>query len=187
MTFARIPGVTRVSVGYIGADATNGARRATYSSVCGGDGNAEALRVEFDDDVVSYETLLETFFASHDAGRRATAQYRSAIWPNSEAQRVKAMAVIDAIERERRAPVTTTIEDPRRTTWFSAEWYHQSYKAKNNARFAAAAVIFCLNNFAPDAPFRVEISQALTLAVIASIVPQVVPQFDRLFDALDDE
>ena len=184
--FSSLEGVTSVTPGYIGADDATGRQRATYSSVCGGDGNAEALRVEFDDDVITYEALLEAFFNAHDAGRRSTAQYRSAIWPNTEAQRVTAMRVIEKLENERRMPVMTTIENPNSTTFWRAEWYHRNYKAKNNARLAAAAAIFCLNNFAPDAPFRVEISQFLTLAVIVSIIPQVVPQFDRIFDALDE-
>ena len=80
--FSSLAGVTSVTVGYIGADDATG-QRATYSSVCGGDGNAEALRVEFDDDVITYEALLEAFFNAHDAGRSIAAQFGRILKPSA--------------------------------------------------------------------------------------------------------
>jgi peptide-methionine (S)-S-oxide reductase len=59
-------------VGYTGADAPN----PTYNSVCRGDGHTEALRVEFDPTVISYEQLLDQFFDQHMPTRKSKAQYK---------------------------------------------------------------------------------------------------------------
>lgn len=59
-------------VGYTGAEAPN----PTYNSVCRGDGHTEALRVEFDPKVISYEQLLDAFFDQHMPTRKSKAQYK---------------------------------------------------------------------------------------------------------------
>ena len=59
-------------MGYTGADAPN----PTYNSVCRGDGHTEALRVEFDPTVISYEQLLDQFFDQHMPTRKSKAQYK---------------------------------------------------------------------------------------------------------------
>ena len=93
--FNDVVGVTKVESGYTGGDVAN----PTYKQVCGGDtGHAEAIRVTFDPDVVSYDDLLDIFFATHDPtqlnrqGNDVGTQYRSAIFPQDEEQERRARA-----------------------------------------------------------------------------------------------
>ena len=87
--FDRVPGVLRTEVGYAGGHTEN----PTYRDVCShGTGHAEVLRVEFDPSVVSFEQLLEVFWAMHDPtqvnrqGPDVGDQYRSAIFTSSDEQ-----------------------------------------------------------------------------------------------------
>ena len=61
--FSQLKGVHKVESGYIGGHTLN----PTYKAICNGDtGHAEGIRITFDADVVSFETLLEVFLVSHD-------------------------------------------------------------------------------------------------------------------------
>src|ERR671917_366096 len=95
--FKDVIGVSRVESGYIGGTVPN----PTYRQVCGGDtGHAEAIRVTFDPEQVSYDDLLDIFFATHDPtqlnrqGNDVGTQYRSAIFPQSPDQEQKAREAI---------------------------------------------------------------------------------------------
>jgi peptide-methionine (S)-S-oxide reductase len=109
----------------------------TYEYVCTSrTGHAEVVRVEFDPQRVSYETLLEVFFASHDPttpnrqGPDVGSQYRSAIFYHSPEQKQTATAAKQRADSSGRfsAPIVTTIE-PAATFW-RAEEYHQRYLEK---------------------------------------------------------
>jgi len=126
--FRDVIGVTAVESGYIGGTVPN----PTYKDVCSGrTGHAEGIKVTFDPDVVSYGELLDMFMATHDPtqlnrqGNDIGTQYRSAIFPLDEDQRVEAEAAIVRAQEERSAQVVTTIEGP--APWFPAENYHQLY------------------------------------------------------------
>ena len=112
-----------MTVGYAGAegksDTKNIDRAVTYQSVCSGDGNTEALKIRFDASKVTVEELLEVFFASHDAtARTATAQYESAIWPQSEEQAEKVKAYVERLnEKTRGRPIATKIRNPNKTRY----------------------------------------------------------------------
>ena len=61
--FRRLQGVTETAVGYTGGETAN----PSYKEVCGGDtGHAEAVRVSFDPGQITYDQLLEVFWAVHD-------------------------------------------------------------------------------------------------------------------------
>ena len=127
--FLDIMGVKSVESGYTGGQTVN----PTYKQVCGGDtGHAEAIRITFDDSVISYDDLLDTFFATHDPtqlnrqGNDIGTQYRSAIFPLDEAQRAEAEAAIARWNAEHEGQrAVTTIEGP--AVWYPAEDYHQEY------------------------------------------------------------
>src|SRR3954469_23007775 len=96
--FKDVIGVEKVESGYIGGNVSN----PTYKQVCGGDtGHAEAIRITFDRDQLSYDDLLDIFFATHEPtqlnrqGNDVGTQYRSAIFPLDEAQERKAEAAIE--------------------------------------------------------------------------------------------
>lgn len=126
--FRDVIGVSEVESGYLGGTLPN----PTYKQVCsGGTGHAEAIRVTFDPDVVTYGELLDIFMATHDPtqlnrqGNDIGTQYRSAIFPLDDEQRAEAEAGIARAQEERAQPVVTTIEGP--AEWYPAEDYHQEY------------------------------------------------------------
>src|SRR4028119_67592 len=87
--FLDVVGVKSVESGYTGGQVPN----PTYRQVCGGDtGHAEAIRITFDNEQLSFDDLLNIFFATHDPtqlnrqGNDVGTQYRSAIFPQDEAQ-----------------------------------------------------------------------------------------------------
>jgi len=129
-----IPGVVETEVGYSGGTTPN----ATYERVkAGGTGHAEAVRIVFDPERVSYEDLLGYFFRMHDPttqnrqGNDAGTQYRSAIFYADEEQRKTAEAVKARVEASGkwRRPIVTQIV-PASDFW-SAEEYHQDYLEKH--------------------------------------------------------
>ena len=130
--FKDVIGVTSVESGYLGGHVAN----PNYRQVCGGDtGHAEAIRVGFDPDQITYGQLLDIFFATHDPtqlnrqGNDVGTQYRSAIFPADEAQEAEARAAIARAQADQSKPIVTTIEKPEgvAATWYEAEGYHQDY------------------------------------------------------------
>jgi peptide-methionine (S)-S-oxide reductase len=126
--FKDVIGVSRVESGYIGGTVPS----PTYKQVCGGDtGHAEAIRVTFDPDVISYDEILDIFFATHDPtqlnrqGNDIGTQYRSAVFPHSPAQDAAAREAIKRAQPDWPQPIVTTIEPL--TEWYPAEYYHQDY------------------------------------------------------------
>jgi peptide-methionine (S)-S-oxide reductase len=129
--FERVPGVVGTEVGYAGGHTEN----PTYRDVCShGTGHAEVLRVEFDPSVVSFEQLLEVFWAMHDPtqvnrqGPDVGDQYRSAIFTSSDEQMRAAEASRDAAQARFDRPIATEIT-PASDFW-RAEDYHQQYLVK---------------------------------------------------------
>jgi len=129
--FDDIVGVTAVESGYTGGQVVN----PTYRQVCGGDtGHAEAIRVHFEPNQISYGELLDIFFAVHDPtqlnrqGNDIGPQYRSAIFPHSPEQEAEARAAIARAQKDRDKPIVTTIEPEG--PWYVAEDYHQEYFAR---------------------------------------------------------
>ncbi|MDH5669172.1 MAG: peptide-methionine (S)-S-oxide reductase MsrA [Nitrospira sp.] len=132
--YDHIRGVDAVESGYIGGETAN----PTYEAVCGGrTGHAEAVRITFAPEIVSYRTLLEVFFAIHDPttlnrqGGDTGTQYRSAIFFCSPAQRQTAEDIIAELTEQRRyaGPIVTQVVQA--TQWYEAEAYHQEYFARN--------------------------------------------------------
>ena len=127
--FRSIDGVSVVESGYIGGANPN----PTYKQVCGGGtGHAEAIRLTFDESLVSLADLLDIHFATHDPtqlnrqGGDVGTQYRTALFPLDDEQRAEGEAAIarwnDAHPGQK---AVTTIEGP--ATWYPAEDYHQEY------------------------------------------------------------
>ncbi|MEA3079859.1 MAG: peptide-methionine (S)-S-oxide reductase [Sphingomonadales bacterium] len=133
--FLDVVGVKSVESGYTGGTVPN----PTYRQVCDGDtGHAEAIRVTFDPEQLSYDDLLDIFFATHDPtqlnrqGNDVGTQYRSAIFPLDEEQERQARAAIERANQELGGRVVTTIEP--KAEWYPAEDYHQDYWAGEGQR-----------------------------------------------------
>jgi peptide-methionine (S)-S-oxide reductase len=132
--FRKVPGVASTAVGYMGGTVAN----PTYEQVCTDTtGHAEVVQVEFDPAVVSYDALLETFWAEHDPtqlnrqGPDVGRQYRSVIFTHSPEQETAAHASKSAHQERSSRPIVTEIA-PASEFW-RAEEYHQCYFSKNRS------------------------------------------------------
>ena len=132
--FRQIEGVAETEVGYTGGHTES----PTYRKVCAGNtGHAEAVRVQFDPEVVTYEKLVRFFWTMHDPTTRnrqgpdVGSQYRSAIFTHSEKQQRVAERVKKELEEAGsfQRPITTEIAPAGEFT--RAEEYHQRYFEKN--------------------------------------------------------
>ena len=126
--FLDLAGVQSVESGYTGGNTI----APTYKQICGGDtGHAEAIRITFDADELSFDDLLDIFFATHDPtqlnrqGNDVGTQYRSAIFPQSAEQEEQARAAVARANEANGGRVVTTIEPA--AEWYPAEDYHQNY------------------------------------------------------------
>ena len=126
--FRDVIGVTAVESGYIGGSVPS----PSYKAVCAGTtGHAEAIKVDFDPEAISYAEILDVFLGTHDPtqlnrqGNDVGTQYRSAIFPLDDAQRAEAEAAVARANQEHDGRVVTTIEGP--AIWYPAEDYHQEY------------------------------------------------------------
>jgi peptide-methionine (S)-S-oxide reductase len=134
--FWQLEGVFITAVGYAAGITPN----PTYQEVCSGlTGHNEVVRVVFDPKIVTYETLLKTFWENHNPtqgmrqGNDVGTQYRSGIYFYSESQKALAEASKDAYQKALQGAgygeITTEIlEAPE---FYFAEEYHQQYLAKN--------------------------------------------------------
>jgi peptide-methionine (S)-S-oxide reductase len=128
-------GIVVTAAGYAAGITPN----PTYEEVCSGQtGHNEVVLVAFDPKVISYDTLLKTFWESHDPtqgmrqGNDVGTQYRSGIYVYSKAQRELAEASRasygEALKARRFGAITTEILDA--PEFYFAEDYHQQYLAK---------------------------------------------------------
>jgi peptide-methionine (S)-S-oxide reductase len=129
--FRQVPGVVEAVSGFSGGHTVS----PTYREVCGhGTGHAEVVQVTFDPAVVSYEQLLEVFWAMHDPtqvnrqGPDVGDQYRSIILTHSDEQQATALASREKAQPTHHRPISTQIEPFE--VFYPAEDYHQHYYDK---------------------------------------------------------
>ena len=132
--FENLDGVQDVESGYIGGHTEN----PTYRDICtGSTGHAEVTQITFDPSVISYETLLDWLWRSHNPttlnqqGADKGTQYRSAIFYHSEAQREAAEVSKKAAQAHFDRPIVTEITEA--SIYYPAEEYHQDYYRLNKA------------------------------------------------------
>lgn len=136
--FDAVDGVESTTSGYIGGDTID----PTYQQVtAGGTGHAEAVRVVYDPEVVSYRRLLEVFWHNIDPtveNRQfcdVGSQYRSAIFFHDEEQRRLARETREGIEESGVLPGPVKTEIVPADTFYVAEDYHQNYHQENPIRY----------------------------------------------------
>ncbi|KAJ7157629.1 peptide methionine sulfoxide reductase [Mycena crocata] len=131
-------GIISTTVGYTGGNPliTN----PDYKTVCSGTtDHAEAVRIEFDSDMVGYADLVEFFYRTHDPttvnrqGGDVGTQYRSAIFTTTPEQTAIAQRVTEQVQKKHFTPKGTKITTEIQTAgpWWDAEDYHQLYLIKN--------------------------------------------------------
>jgi peptide-methionine (S)-S-oxide reductase len=132
--FRKIPGVTDAAVGYEGGTTPN----PTYKQVCTDrTGHAEVVELDYDPARVSYEQMLDAFFAMHDPttpnrqGPDVGSQYRSVVFFHTPEQRDAALKAKEALgaSGKLRRPVVTEVVPA--ATFYRAEEYHQRYFEKH--------------------------------------------------------
>ncbi len=134
--FWQTEGVYTTAVGYAGGLTKN----PSYKEVCTGlTGHNEVVKVVFDPKIINYEALLKIFWEAHDPtqgmrqGNDVGTQYRSGIYPYSDAQNKAALASRETYGQTLAAAgygaITTEITEA--PEFYYAEDYHQQYLAKN--------------------------------------------------------
>lgn len=142
--FLQLEGVSDINPGYIGGKDAN----PTYEQVCSGySGHAEAVQIAFDPGKISYQELLEVFFATHDPttinrqGADVGSQYRSEIFYTNDSQKVAAQNYIDLLNKENTLGKKVVTKMSLATTFYVAEDYHQNYYNQNKEKSYCAYVI----------------------------------------------
>ena len=132
--FRTINGVTKTEVGYSGGHTEN----PTYESICyENTDHAEVLLVEFDEDLISYELLVDEFWKCHDPttldrqGPDVGRQYRSVIYYYDDIQNNIANNSKDKHQASFQNNLVTEISPA--DVFYKAEEYHQKYILKGNS------------------------------------------------------
>lgn len=130
--FSHVKGVTAVTSGYAGGDAVT----ANYKAVCGGDTeHIEVIKVEFDENIISLEIILDIFFATHDPttqdrqGNDIGRQYASVVFYTDDEQKPTIDRVIGKLRDEQGVKVVTEVHPA--PAFYEAEDYHQDFYANN--------------------------------------------------------
>jgi len=125
--FQRVNGVKKVVSGYSGGKRKN----PTYEQVCSGaTGHAEVVEIEFDENIISYDEILDIFFEIHDPtqlnrqGNDIGTQYRSVIFYLDEKQKEIALKKIEELKRR---GINVVTEVSKLDRFYKAEDYHQNY------------------------------------------------------------
>jgi peptide-methionine (S)-S-oxide reductase len=132
--FRQMEGVIQTEVGYTGGTTPD----PTYETVkTGATGHAESIRITFDPDTVSFESILKYFFQLHDPttenrqGNDRGSQYRSAIFYQNDTQKAVAEKVIAAVNASGQWGRNVVTQVLPATKFYSAENFHQDYLQKN--------------------------------------------------------
>ncbi|MFM7177276.1 MAG: peptide-methionine (S)-S-oxide reductase MsrA [Bacteroidota bacterium] len=132
--FQSLDGVITATSGYMGGVVPN----PTYKQICtGSTGHAEVVQIVYDPTIISFEVLLEAFWASHDPttlnrqGNDVGTQYRSVIFCHNSEQKIVATEIkVDLISRKVFEDfIVTEISDA--SIFYPAEGYHQEYYELN--------------------------------------------------------
>ena len=131
--FSKLEGVKEVLSGYSGGKTSN----PTYEQVCSNStDHAEVVLIEFDESLISYKELLDSFWKKHDPttlnrqGPDVGSQYRSAIFYFDEEQKSLAQESLNNLQQSLDRKIVTEIS--RADTFWRAEEYHQKYFEKHN-------------------------------------------------------
>jgi peptide-methionine (S)-S-oxide reductase len=142
--FQRVNGVKELTNGYCNGLTQN----PSYEEICSGQSNhAEVLKVDYDEQQISYSELLEVFVATHDptslnqqGGDKGT-QYRSAIFYTDDSQRQKATSLIANIK-------DAVTEITELDVFYPAESYHQNYYNNNpNQSYCQLVILPKINKY----------------------------------------
>lgn len=142
--FLALDGVSKVISGYIGGKNPN----PTYKEICTGEtGHAEAISITFDPQKITFEELLEVFFATHDPttinrqGNDVGTQYRSEIFYLNEEQKKVAEGYIALLTQQNTFGKKVVTKTSLASEFYEAEDYHQNYYERNPSQGYCSFVI----------------------------------------------
>jgi peptide-methionine (S)-S-oxide reductase len=141
--YRRTKGVTLVTSGYAGGHADNPTYQQMHDQ---NTGHAEAVQIEFEPKIISYETILQIFWTTHNPttlnqdGANIGTEYRSEIFYHDDIQKHTAEKVkVDFASKLWDDPIVTRISPF--TNFFPAEDYHQDFYQKNpNAAYCQVII-----------------------------------------------
>ena len=132
--FKRLKGIKSVVSGYTGGTTEN----PNYEQVSSGNtGHAEAIQIKFDPKIISFEEILDVFWATHDPttlnkqGADTGTRYRSAIFYHGETQKQIAEKSIQKLEKSGKFKNTIVTKIEEFTNFYPAESYHQNFYERN--------------------------------------------------------
>lgn len=142
--FQILNGVEKVTSGYSGGKVKN----PTYNEVTSGEtGHAEVIQIQFNPSVITFQEILDVFFATHDPttlnrqGYDVGTQYRSAIFYHSTAQKEVAESFIKALTEAKVYDKKIVTQVTPFEAFYDAEAYHQNYYNNNKNQGYCVAVI----------------------------------------------
>lgn len=148
--YESLDGVKEVYSGYAGGSTIN---PNYYQVMSGKTGHAEAIEIIYDENVVSFDTLLKVFFDSHNPttpnrqGPDYGTQYRSIAFYTSDVEKQAIMKIIANLNKEKYQGNIVT-EVTRLKKFYKAEAYHQNFEKRNpNQEYVRAVSIPRLQKF----------------------------------------
>ncbi len=136
--FSGSKGVKKTETGYMGGDESYDS--LTYEEVCSGKtGHAEVVKIEYDNEKINYDDLLEIFWKNHNPtqlnrqGPDFGSQYRSIIFYSNKEQKKKAEKSLKEEQKEYTGKIVTEIRPIGR--FYRAEEYHQDFVKKHGKSF----------------------------------------------------
>jgi len=150
--FSKINGIIKTRVGYTGCNPE--CKNPTYEQVCSESlGCAEAIQIEFDPEVISYNQLLDIFWTNHDPtqinrqGPDIGSQYRSAIFYYDEKQKTQALKSKERYSKlliDKTKKIVTEITQAGQ--FYNAEEYHQKFIEKTGQACHVPRRVFIYSN-----------------------------------------
>ena len=132
-TFRSIKGIVETEVGYAGGKN----KKVTYEEICTGNtGHAETVKITFNEELISFEKILENFFNTHDPTQKdmqypdVGTQYRSEIFYENKEQKKLAEKYKKSFSEKTTRKIETKISELK--NYCKAEEYHQKYIMKRS-------------------------------------------------------
>jgi peptide-methionine (S)-S-oxide reductase len=142
--FQKLKGVMKVTSGYTGGHTSD----PHYMQIVSGNtGHAESIQIEFDPSVISYKTILDVFFATHDPtslnrqGADTGEEYRSAIFYHDSKQQSTAEKLIQELDASKRYSSPVVTEVVPYLQFYPGEDYHQDFFKKNKENYYCQIII----------------------------------------------
>ncbi len=179
----KVEGVINTVAGYTGNPSAT--KAPTYDSVCFSRDWVEGVRVQYDDEKLSYQQLLEAFFESQKP-KLGSRQYSSIIFAHDDEQRSIAAAYIQTNAKKQKSdgwlPEWTTVEPL--TKFYQAEGYHQNYWQKQRPRFAAIIGLLAVATGLLDPIIPIALQKTVETSANAAVLAiGIYVALERVLDA----